>query len=1091
MASSSPASANSSMISLKNAERNRRGSANSIPRGDSTSITVAVRCRPFNELEKKGDSSLAITCLPDSNSVKLSESHHGNHAKKPEKKYNFDHVFGMYSRQDEIFESVGKPSVRETINGYNCTIFAYGPSGTGKTHTIEGDANDQEQWGMIPRAAKMIFDEMEAMKADFNLKVSYLEIYNEELGDLLNTGHTKQRLKLVEDLKRGVITQNLEEIPVENMAECMDLLHNGMHSRHVAATLNNEFSSRSHAIFTFRLTVKKSHATTGEELVTTGQLNLVDLAGSESIGRSGAANERAKEAGSINQSLLTLGRVITALVDRQPHVPYRDSKLTRLLQESLGGKAKTCIIATLSPSMLVHEESNSTLEYALRAKNVKNQPTANTMIAEKVVMKEKFIEIEQLKSQLAATREKNGVYLKPEDFHSMEAKIQTQKSHLQELQSTLQQREEEIKNVKKDKTELEMNLIDTQRELENTDMLLEEMTKNFEQTKNELKHTFVELRATEAVVGEQTNTESALLEHGEGLQNDLAACQGDVSKLLEKVDRMAKSEEQKLTDTAKFVTELAGSSDALADAVDTMACLSQDNSSSLSKGVAQMLHQGRTTTATLKENIDSALSAMINDAEVAKEGMTQSCNGLKAHLGTTNSQVGASLKKMQVQLAEWMEEVDANLQQAQTLLTQQHNQINSATSVVSHHCTQIKEQVDSYFSKEEALKMDSVRNLDTLRLEIERRLDFFQKEAQQHSEKSQLALKGKAEAMETALKNMLSELMKSSSQALDATVTRASSAIADVQQRVSDGQEQLTDSLEAISESALEHVQAVNAQTDATRSGYMDDILEAENTRVNVSDTLTGVEEDVGAKKKSLDGLISDLVDDIDQAIKKGCKVVDDTTVAADKLVADVGTASDKMNGLVGESMTEFNQFLDKEGEEVSSQLNAHFSAVKTHLQEQTKGLGEIKENSAQHAEHMSGSAIKPTASTPRSLRRSKNLENSLQCTRDHANIKVETRNTLLADVETKLMLFRAESNFSLLTSTDKSVQRLSDTDLAVDSNGSELDDVTKASALKNSPLKSALRNDADGVDIPTIINDHDSVHDVSNDAGNSEANGD
>jgi kinesin family protein 11 len=213
----------------------------------------------------------------------------------------------------------------------------------------------------------------------------------------------------MEDAKRGVICHNLEEFTARSLEELLDLLRKGLQNRATASTLSNHNSSRSHAIFTMRVLSKEVNED-GQEVVKSGQLNLVDLAGyvslslhlslslslslthtyylslslfflflflsnsSECIGRSGAKDDRAREAGSINQSLLTLGRVITALADLNGHIPYRDSKLTRLLQESLGGKAKTCIIATLSPASVAVEETISTVDYAHRAKSIKNQP---------------------------------------------------------------------------------------------------------------------------------------------------------------------------------------------------------------------------------------------------------------------------------------------------------------------------------------------------------------------------------------------------------------------------------------------------------------------------------------------------------------------------------------------------------------------------------------------------------------------------------------------------------------------------------------------------------------------------------------------
>ena len=226
---------------------------------------------------------------------------------------------------------------------------------------MEGDLTCAEQAGIVPRSARYIFEKLGDSNLEFTIRVSFLELYNEELQDLLSTD-TEKKLRLCEDVKKGLICQNLEEVPVLNVGDIFDILQKGIRLRQTAETLCNKNSSRSHSIFTMKMFIKESNID-GEEVVRHGQLNLVDLAGSECVGRSGAKNDRAREAGSINQSLLTLGRVITALVDHHGHIPYRDSKLTRLLQESLGGRAKTCIIATLSPSQLAIEETLSTLDY--------------------------------------------------------------------------------------------------------------------------------------------------------------------------------------------------------------------------------------------------------------------------------------------------------------------------------------------------------------------------------------------------------------------------------------------------------------------------------------------------------------------------------------------------------------------------------------------------------------------------------------------------------------------------------------------------------------------------------------------------------
>eukprot|EP01038_Epipyxis_sp_PR26KG_P014578 gene14578-19577_t len=472
----------------------------------ATNIKVAVRCRPLNADEKKSNQATVISCETENRIIRVK--------KRVPVNFYFDEVYGMYSRQTEVFESCCRPIVEECLAGFNCTMFAYGQTGTGKTHTMEGNIDSPDDAGIIPRAAKAIFEGLEASGMDFNVRVSYLEIYNEDLMDLLSPTHSEnRRLKLCEDVKKGVICQNLEEFRVMNEKEVHDYLSKGITARQTASTLMNHNSSRSHAIFTIKVMVKTVNDF-GDDVVKNGQLNLVDLAGSECVGRSGAKNDRAREAGSINQSLLTLGRVITALVDHHGHIPYRDSKLTRLLQESLGGKAKTCIIATLSPSMIAVEESLSTLEYAARARNIKNQPQVIQTVQKGVAMKEYFSEIETLRMQLALAREKNGVYVDPATFASMEAKIETQEAILVECESALKIRTEEVKIIRDEKEAVEATLSATKADLEQAVTNLEETKVVLQNTKEELQTTVVELKSTEEVVKEQVVTESTLTNQG-------------------------------------------------------------------------------------------------------------------------------------------------------------------------------------------------------------------------------------------------------------------------------------------------------------------------------------------------------------------------------------------------------------------------------------------------------------------------------------------------------------------------------------------------------------------------------------------------
>uniref|UniRef100_A0A3P9P7M5 Kinesin-like protein n=1 Tax=Poecilia reticulata TaxID=8081 RepID=A0A3P9P7M5_POERE len=287
-------------------------------------IQVVVRCRPFNTMEHRSSYGV-IDCDQSRKEVLVRTG--GMNDKSSRKTYTFDMVFGPAAKQIDVYRSVVCPILDEVIMGYNCTVFAYGQTGTGKTFTMEGDLtfDPDPLAGIIPRTLHQIFEKLSENGTEFSVKVSLLEIYNEELFDLLSpTEDVNERLQLFDDPrnKRGVVVKGLEEVVVHNKDEVYKILEQGAAKRRTASTLMNAYSSRSHSVFSVTIHMKEI-TLDGEELVKIGKLNLVDLAGSENIGRSGAVDKRAREAGNINQSLLTLGRVITALVEKRPHVPYR------------------------------------------------------------------------------------------------------------------------------------------------------------------------------------------------------------------------------------------------------------------------------------------------------------------------------------------------------------------------------------------------------------------------------------------------------------------------------------------------------------------------------------------------------------------------------------------------------------------------------------------------------------------------------------------------------------------------------------------------------------------------------------------------
>lgn len=497
-----------------------------------------MRCRPFNLAERKANAHSVVEC--DHVRKEVSVRTGGLADKSSRKTYTFDMVFGANTKQIDVYRSVVCPILDEVIMGYNCTIFAYGQTGTGKTFTMEGERSPNEEYtweedplaGIIPRTLHQIFEKLSDNGTEFSVKVSLLEIYNEELFDLLNpSSDVSERLQMFDDPrnKRGVIIKGLEEITVHNKDEVYQILEKGAAKRTTAATLMNAYSSRSHSVFSVTIHMKET-TIDGEELVKIGKLNLVDLAGSENIGRSGAVDKRAREAGNINQSLLTLGRVITALVERTPHVPYRESKLTRILQDSLGGRTRTSIIATVSPASLNLEETLSTLEYAHRAKNILNKPEVNQKLTKKALIKEYTEEIERLKRDLAAAREKNGVYISEENFRAMSGKLTVQEEQIIELFEKIGAVEEELNRV----TEL---FTDSKNELNQCKSDLQSKTQELETTQRHLQETKLQLVEEEYITSALESTEERLHDAASRLLNTVEETTKDVFGLHSKLDR--------------------------------------------------------------------------------------------------------------------------------------------------------------------------------------------------------------------------------------------------------------------------------------------------------------------------------------------------------------------------------------------------------------------------------------------------------------------------------------------------------------------------------------------------------------------------
>ena len=388
---------------------------------DAGNIKVVVRVRPFNSREKDRQAK-CIVSMKENQTVLTppSDAKQAGKAVKAalegtktfafDKSYwSFERSDGHFAGQSDVFDDLGKPLLDNAFQGYNNCIFAYGQTGSGKSYSMMGYGEEQ---GVIPRICKDMFDRISDMHSKekgltSTVEVSYLEIYNERVRDLLNPAN-KGNLKVREHPATGPYVEDLAKLVVRDFAEIDHLMDEGNKARTVAATNMNETSSRSHAVFTLTLTQKKHDDETNMDSEKVAKISLVDLAGSERATSTGATGARLKEGAEINRSLSTLGRVIAALADlsdpkhkkTKVQVPYRDSVLTWLLKDSLGGNSLTAMIAAISPADINFEETLSTLRYADSAKRIKNHAVVNEDPNARM--------IRELKEELAQLRSKLG-----------------------------------------------------------------------------------------------------------------------------------------------------------------------------------------------------------------------------------------------------------------------------------------------------------------------------------------------------------------------------------------------------------------------------------------------------------------------------------------------------------------------------------------------------------------------------------------------------------------------------------------------------------------------------------------------------------
>ncbi|CAK9328894.1 unnamed protein product [Citrullus colocynthis] len=504
-------------------------------------VQVMIRIRPLSTTER--DSQGYGRCLRQETAKTLVWLGH------PETRFTFDHIACETISQENLFKVAGQPMVENCLSGYNSCMFAYGQTGSGKTYTmmggiyeVEGKLN--EDCGLTLRIFEHLFTRIgmeekskQDVKLKYSCKCSFLEIYNEQITDLLEPSSTN--LQLREDLKKGVYVENLTEHSVTTINDVVKLLLQGAANRKMAATYMNSESSRSHSVFTC---IIESHWEKDSRThFRFARLNLVDLAGSERQKSSGAEGDRLKEAANINKSLSTLGLVIMSLVDlahgKHRHIPYRDSRLTFLLQDSLGGNSKTTVIANVSPSFCSANETLSTLKFAQRAKQIQNNAKVNECASgDETALQRQIL---HLKGQLSfllkhsnfprsilnsvPRLEESGVSAPFEGYDALGGRMQTENRKMKLMEASLigALRREEVANATIKKLEFE---------IEHMKCLAFQQEEDGQRTKMLLKFREEKIRQLELFLGGMLSADQYLLEENKALAVEIKMLQAKINR---------------------------------------------------------------------------------------------------------------------------------------------------------------------------------------------------------------------------------------------------------------------------------------------------------------------------------------------------------------------------------------------------------------------------------------------------------------------------------------------------------------------------------------------------------------------------------
>ncbi|XP_062386741.1 kinesin-1 heavy chain isoform X4 [Sardina pilchardus] len=820
---------------------------------DPAECTIKVMCRfrPLNKSEvARGDKYIAK--FPGEETVVLGG-----------RPFMFDRVLQSNTTQEQVYNACAQKIVKDVLDGYNGTIFAYGQTSSGKTHTMEGNLHDTDCMGIIPRIVQDIFNYIYSMdeNLEFHIKVSYFEIYLDKIRDLLDV--SKTNLSVHEDKNRVPYVKGCTERFVCSPEEVMDTIDEGKSNRHVAVTNMNEHSSRSHSIFL--INVKQENTQTEQKL--SGKLYLVDLAGSEKVGKTGAEGAVLEEAKNINKSLSALGNVISALAESSGYVPYRDSKMTRILQDSLGGNCRTTIVICCSPSSYNEAETKSTLMFGQRAKTIKNTVCVNVELT-----------AEQWKKKYEREKEKNKTlrntitWLENElnrwrngESVPVDEQFDKEKANAEVLDNALNDKTAStpslpsipsipsVPGARLSDAERDRELAKLYKQLDDKDDEINQQSQLTEKLKEQM------LDQEELLASSRRDHESL---QGElcRLQQENEASKEEVKEVLQALEELAVNYDQK----SQEVEERSRQFEALSEELNQKSIVLTSIDSELQKLKEMTNHQ--------KKRVTEMMSSLLKD--LAEIGIAVGNNDIKQHEGSgvmdeefTVARLFISKLKSEVKsMVKRCRQLESTQADSNKKMDESDKELAACQLRISQHEAKIKS-LSEYLQNVEQKKRQLEENVDSLNEELVKLSAHEKVKAMEKENEIQSANEVK-EAVEKQIQGHRETHQKQISSLRDEldSKEKAITELQDLNQKIMLEQERLR----------VEHEKLKSNDQEKTRK--LHELTVMQDRREQARQDLKGLEETVAKELQTLHNLRKLFVQDLATRVKKSAEMDSDDT---------------------------------------------------------------------------------------------------------------------------------------------------------------------------------------------------------------------